>query len=540
MSARIQKEHLYALLGIAILLGIWEITSLIAGGFIVPSPLTTIGCAFSKLTEGLTWKQISITLFRVLIGFAIAFISGIVTGIIIGGNRDLEHILRPTIVLFQGMPPILWAIPLILIFGTGNLSPILVISLICFPLVTLNIAEGTKTEPLELQEMLKIYAPSRKARLRELTIPHLRPFILSSLKIGIVLGIKASVVAEFFGSNDGIGFQIEAAYQSFEVKNLFAWGIILILLIIILDWSLSKLGIINRLVTLEVIKIQNRKCHSASLTLTKKNLYSAIKTINTSPQQAEKMTIVLRSVSFSYPPDMLSSTDKNSINPKASPTYSFADLKKQNTRKYEFDSISQTISQTRKVLTNINLEVKSNEIAVITGDSGIGKTTLLKLIAGIYTPDSGEIKAPKNIGFVFQEDRLLPWQTVIKNVALPLLYSEKSSPIPPLCFASFLLGEVGLQNDAFKFPSQLSGGMKKRAALARCFARLPEVILMDEPFTGLHREARFDLWEKLFTLLKTRELPVVIVTHFPEDIPKPEMCTFYELSGKPASLISMK
>ncbi len=104
-------------------------------------------------------------------------------------------------------------------------------------------------------------------------------------------------------------------------------------------------------------------------------------------------------------------------------------------------------------------------------------------------PTAGRVDLPAHIGFVFQDDRLLPWRTVAENTALPLVYqgySRKSA----LCFAHYLLAEAGLAGEEAKKPVELSGGMKKRAALARCFARLPEAIILDEPFTGLHREAR--------------------------------------------------
>ncbi len=493
----VKRKNIYTLAGIILLFAGWQILSLVIGNFIVPPPASTIIQTAYKLTLSFTWKQIGSTIFRVLTGFSLAFIGGIITGIIIGSSKKLEYVFRPAIVLFQGIPPILWAIPLILIFGTGNLSPILVISLICFPLITLNIAEGIKTESKELKEMLYIYAPEKKARLRELTLPHLKPFILSSLKIGMVLGIKASVVAEFFGANNGIGFQIEAAYQAFEVKNLFSWGIILIILIIVFDQILSRLNQITKLIEIQRVKIQNKRCGIYSSETFKTTLYT-----KTSTSQVKEKIVQINALSFSYP-----SSNPNDKTPDRC-----------------------------QILKNINLTVKDNEIAVITGDSGIGKTTLLKVIMGIIQPDSGEISIPQNIGVIFQDDRLLPWKTIINNVALPLIYERRIPINRAICFSGFLLRDVGLDNHLFKYPSQLSGGMKKRAALARCFAKNPDVILMDEPFSGLHREARIELWEKLFLLLKYRQIPVIIATHFPEEIPDQTLCSFYKLKGNPATI----
>ena len=179
--------------------------------------------------------------------------------------------------------------------------------------------------------------------------------------------------------------------------------------------------------------------------------------------------------------------------------------------------------------------MNAREIAVITGDSGVGKTTLLKLAAGILAPDAGRIERPRRMGFVFQDDRLLPWRSVAENTALPLFYAgtpRKNS----LCFAQFLLAEAGLAGDEGKLPGELSGGMKKRAALARCFARIPDAIFLDEPFSGLHREARVVLWQMFVRLLSLHPVPVVVVTHFPEEIAAHHACRLYILAGSPAVL----
>jgi ABC-type nitrate/sulfonate/bicarbonate transport system ATPase subunit len=98
------------------------------------------------------------------------------------------------------------------------------------------------------------------------------------------------------------------------------------------------------------------------------------------------------------------------------------------------------------------------------------------------------------------------------------------------------MNEVGLGGEEKKYPEELSGGMKKRLAFARCFARLPGSILMDEPFNGLHKEARDFLWAKFFALLRLHPVPVVIVTHSPEEIASTPGCRFFLLEGAPASL----
>jgi NitT/TauT family transport system permease protein len=474
----LKGRKLFTLLGSLTIVVCWTGLSLVMGQYIIPRPWSVLAETAGLLRFTVTWENILITLLRVCVGFALGFASGFAVGIVAGRSKRWEHFFSPLILLFQGIPPILWAIPLILVFGIGTLSPIIVIALICFPLVAVNIKEGIGTIPAELEEMVDVFAPGFVPRMREIVLPHLRPFLASSLKLGVTLGIKASVVAEYFGANNGIGFQIQSAFQSLQIKRLFAWGIILVMLIIL----------VSRAVTRMEGRLSGSRRKVAGLdgcgreTLTRLFLL---------PRHEQPLAI--SGLTFRYP-------------------------------------------GTKTLIGNLDLEVGIREAAVISGESGIGKTTLLKLVASILRPDSGRIAGPHRIGFVFQDDRLIPWRTIAGNVVLPLEYqgySRKES----LLYARQLLHETGLSGKGDNFPEELSGGMRKRAALARCFASLPDLVLFDEPMTGLHREARQFLWKKFFSLLTLYPVPVVIVTHFPEEVEAFPHCRFYRLQGSPARLV---
>jgi ABC-type nitrate/sulfonate/bicarbonate transport system ATPase subunit len=204
-------------------------------------------------------------------------------------------------------------------------------------------------------------------------------------------------------------------------------------------------------------------------------------------------------------------------------------------QRISLDGVSFAYGRDEPVVAGASLAVNARQISVVTGESGVGKTTLLKLTAGILMPSAGRIDRPRRMGFVFQDDRLLPWRSVLENTALPLFYAgipRKNS----LCFAQYLLDEAGLAGEEAKLPGELSGGMKKRAALARCFARIPDAIFLDEPFSGLHREARVALWQMFVRLLSLHPVPVIVVTHYPEEIAAHHACRLYTLAGSPASL----
>jgi NitT/TauT family transport system ATP-binding protein len=172
----------------------------------------------------------------------------------------------------------------------------------------------------------------------------------------------------------------------------------------------------------------------------------------------------------------------------------------------------------RPVIAGFNLTVRQGEILGMLGPSGVGKSTILRLVAGLETPDSGRIRvATSRIGFVFQEARLLPWDTVLSNVVLPLRAMGMSKP-EALERARRFLRRMALSEFEESLPSQLSGGMRQRVALARAFAVAPDILLLDEPFTGLDKALKKSIRGLLETALDECGAAVVHVTHDPAEL----------------------
>ncbi len=173
----------------------------------------------------------------------------------------------------------------------------------------------------------------------------------------------------------------------------------------------------------------------------------------------------------------------------------------------------------RLVLPPLDLEVARGEVLAVTGPSGIGKSTLLRLAAGLERPSSGRILCrARRIGFVFQEHRLLPWCTILHNVVLPQRAAGTDKEEASLK-AAILLEEMGLGEFLKAYPAQLSGGMRQRVALARAFAVRPDLLLLDEPFTGLDMALRQELRLRLEDFLAASGAAAILVTHDPQDIP---------------------
>lgn len=162
---------------------------------------------------------------------------------------------------------------------------------------------------------------------------------------------------------------------------------------------------------------------------------------------------------------------------------------------------------------DLNLTLNTGEVLAVLGQSGCGKTTLVRLLAGLEVPDAGTIAfAPESpFGIVFQEPRLLPWKSVRENVALALEHEENTRKVDEAVTEVLALTRMLESQNAH--PTDLSGGMAQRVALARALAPNPEILLLDEPFGALDALTRRLMQRELTRILAVTHSGVLLVTH---------------------------
>ena len=189
----------------------------------------------------------------------------------------------------------------------------------------------------------------------------------------------------------------------------------------------------------------------------------------------------------------------------------------------EFQNVSyayHTLDGETPALSHISFSVKKGEFIAIVGPSGCGKSTLLSLIAGLLQPEEGQIlihgKSVElrnaNIGYMLQKDHLFEWRSIYRNIILGLEIQHKLNSQTKEK-ANELLATYGLQNFAKAKPSELSGGMRQRAALIRTLVLDPDLLLLDEPFSALDYQTRLTVGDDIGQIIRKEKKTAILVTH---------------------------
>jgi NitT/TauT family transport system ATP-binding protein len=213
-----------------------------------------------------------------------------------------------------------------------------------------------------------------------------------------------------------------------------------------------------------------------------------------------------------------------------------------------FNAVSKSFQSktgTVQAVKDVNLAVRRGEIVTLVGPSGCGKSTLLNMVAGLFAPSQGQVlyqgetvtTLNQKVGYMTQGDHLLPWRTVLGNVIAPL----EIQGVPnreALERVNALLALVGLSGFEKSYPSQISGGMRKRTALARLLAYDPETLLMDEPFGALDALLRLRMQVELRALYRRLGKAVLFVTHdLEEAVALGDRCVVF--SARPGRILEV-
>jgi NitT/TauT family transport system permease protein len=445
---------------LAFWLVLWQMGAMVVQmPLILPTPWESLVQLVGLLGTAAFYTDVGYTFYRCVVGIVYSFLAGMLTAFLSYRYLFFRNLLSLP-VNFLKSTPVMAVIIYALLLLTSSQVPIFVCFMMCFPVVHVNLLSGLDNVSREYLEMAQVYGLTPKDQYRFIYLPSIEPEVKASLNLIAGLSWKSVVAAEVLSVPAySMGYNLLNAKVYFETPELFAW------IMAIVGFSYGFERIIRRL-----LSRMDHKEYQGSKVLRKDNGVVFEKRI---PREERE-----------EPEDL-----------------AVQDL----TKRYG----------EKEVFSGFDLVIHGGQITALMGPSGKGKTTLLRILAGLETPDQGQVRgAHSSISYLFQEDRLLPWLNIYDNLALVLKDAMNRQDVDQeICL---VLEQMELGEERYKLPSQLSGGMRHRVAMARAFIYPADYLLLDEPFKGLD-EALKDRIINCCWSYYTQGRSVLMVTHQPKD-----------------------
>ena len=227
---------------LAFWLGVWELAALAVGQeLFLPSPWSVLVCGAKLITTSLFWKTIAVSVFRIFLGTLVATVIGVIFAIITAKSKVLYELFYPLLTIVKATP-VASFITLVIIWMGAKKVPVFICALMVFPIVWAAVSDGIRAIDKKHIELARVFSFSSKKRLKLIYLPTIAPFFLSALKTSIGLAWKAGVAAEVLAvSPDSIGKQLFNARTYYEIPELFAWTITVIILSLLIEAAITKL-----------------------------------------------------------------------------------------------------------------------------------------------------------------------------------------------------------------------------------------------------------------------------------------------------------
>jgi NitT/TauT family transport system permease protein len=230
----VRDRWIWRIAGYLFFLALWALVSRIVGDNLIPGPVRIARTIPELIQSGRFFSSFGATLTRIGIGFGLAFLIGIVIGVLTQ-SRWWNGFFRDAVTISLVSPSLIWALTGLVIWGFEPQGWIFAIVMTTFAVVTVNVAEGIRALPKDLTDMSRAFGVTNWRRQRDIVFPFLAPFVFTALRFGFSVGWKITVLTEVFSSNEGIGFEMRVASQLFRMDELFAWAISFFIFALILE-----------------------------------------------------------------------------------------------------------------------------------------------------------------------------------------------------------------------------------------------------------------------------------------------------------------
>lgn len=435
---------------------LWQIGAMALDKEILfPGPWATVKALWLLLQQDTFYLDCLSTIARCLVAMALSFVLGTLCAFLSYKLPVVRGLLKHPVSFFKAVPVMAIIIYMIILVASDYVS-IIVCLLMCFPVVYTNLLSGLDSMDEQLLELGWIYGLSHRQVAKYILFPGILPEVKSAISLIAGLSWKAVVAAEVLSiPAHSLGYEMMNAKYYLDTPALFAYILVIILL---------SLGF-EKMIKLTLAKVGQMEYEGSKLSFPGKQ-----------KKEAGKGPAI------------------------------------------DIGHVAKTFDH-KEALDDFSLVMEPGSVTALMGPSGIGKTTVARILAGLEKMDEGEIsiQGDKSISYLFQEDRLIPWLNIYDNMAFSFLGTGVDEKTPSIIMK--MAKDLEIDDVLWKLPSQLSGGMSHRVALGRTLLADANTVILDEPFRGLDA----DLKERIIARIwkpSLEEKTVFLISHNEEDSSK--------------------
>jgi len=231
---------LYRALFVLAMLALWWLASTVLFPTVIPTVGGTLGTVWDLLTGSLFYQQLWATTQRVLLGFAIAFVAGLVIGTAMGRSKAVEAFFEIFIVIGTSQPGLFVSMIFLVALGLSSGSAVVTLAYLATPIITVSIWQGAKRMETNLEEMATVFGYSRWARIRHVIMPQLAGPALAAVRTGLGITWKYVVMIEMLGLTDGVGYEVAKNFQLFQLQTVIAWTICFLAFVLVVEYLVIR------------------------------------------------------------------------------------------------------------------------------------------------------------------------------------------------------------------------------------------------------------------------------------------------------------
>lgn len=218
----------------------WGLLSLTLPSEIFPGPIETAKTLWGEIAGGSVWKDLAMTMLRVVAGLLLAMLMGVPVGVLMGLNRRVEAVLDVWVMIGLTVPSLCYAIVAFMWFGLNESAAIIAIAITAAPSITINIWEGVKNVDTRLVAMAKVFEATRLNIVRRVLMPQILPYVMASARFGLGIIWKITVLVELIGRPNGVGFKLFYWYQLADMRQVLAWTLLFTIIMLIIELLILK------------------------------------------------------------------------------------------------------------------------------------------------------------------------------------------------------------------------------------------------------------------------------------------------------------